>query len=142
MSDVVADLRVAREQFLALVADVRPELHRYCARMTGSIADGEDVVQDTLARAYYALPELDPLPPLRPWLFRTAHHRALAPTRRYARRMRAPPAAGARPDPATAPADSLAHGEAVRAAVSLFLELPPTQRSCVILKDVLGHSLD
>ena len=45
---------------------MRPELHRYCARMTGSIADGEDVVQDTLARAYYELKEL---PAMRSWLF-------------------------------------------------------------------------
>src|SRR5262249_52446287 len=144
MSDVVAGLRVAREQFLALVADVRPELHRYCARMTGSIADGEDVVQDTLARAYYALPELDPLPPLRPWLFRIAHNRAIDHNRRYDRRMREPLDDGALLDaaPAPGPPDTLARGEAVRAAVSLFLELPPTQRSCVILKDVLGHSLD
>ena len=34
-----------RRRFLELVADLRPELHRYCARMTGSIADGEDIVQ-------------------------------------------------------------------------------------------------
>ena len=61
MSDldaVVADLRAGRERFLALVAEVRPELHRYCARMTGSVSDGEDIVQETLARAYYALSEL------------------------------------------------------------------------------------
>src|SRR5262252_3831711 len=90
MSDVVADLRVAREQFLALVADVRPELHRYCARMTGSVADGEDIVQDTLARAYYELAELKELPALRPWLFRIAHNRSLDYLRRYERRMSEP----------------------------------------------------
>jgi hypothetical protein len=54
-----------RRQFLALVDDVRPNLHRYCARMTGSITDGEDVVEDTLARAYYELFELKELPALR-----------------------------------------------------------------------------
>ena len=32
--------------------------------------------------------------------------------------------------------------EAVRAAVSRFVELPIGQRSVVILKDVLGHSLE
>ena len=52
--DLIGDLRLTRERFATLVAEIRPELHRYCARMTGSIADGEDVVQDTLARAYYA----------------------------------------------------------------------------------------
>ena len=40
------------------------------------------------------------------------------------------------------PEDSLAGAEAVHAAVSRFLDLPPAQRSCVILKDVIGHSLD
>jgi DNA-directed RNA polymerase specialized sigma24 family protein len=59
-------LHAGREGFLALVAEIRPDLHRYCARMTGSVADGEDVVQDALARAYYALSEVDEMPPLRP----------------------------------------------------------------------------
>ena len=49
--DLIGDLRLTRERFATLVAEIRPELHRYCARMTGSIAAGEDVVQDTLARA-------------------------------------------------------------------------------------------
>jgi RNA polymerase sigma-70 factor (ECF subfamily) len=38
--------------------------------------------------------------------------------------------------------DALARDQAVRAAVSRFLELAPAHRSCVVLKDVLGHSLD
>lgn len=139
--DVVAGLRAARERFTALVADLRPELHRYCARMTGSIADGEDVVQDTLARAYYALSELDEVPPLRPWLFRIAHNRAIDHNRRYDRRMRDALDDTALVDTAD-PEGSLADGEAMRAAVSLFLELPAAQRSCVILKDVLGHAID
>jgi hypothetical protein len=62
---LVTDLHAGRERFLALVADVRPDLHRYCARMTGSVCDGEDIVQETLARAYYALSEVNVLPPLR-----------------------------------------------------------------------------
>jgi DNA-directed RNA polymerase specialized sigma24 family protein len=45
------ELAHARTRFLELVAELRPELHRYCARLTGSIIDGEDVVQDTLAKA-------------------------------------------------------------------------------------------
>src|SRR5436190_22072795 len=67
----------AREQFLGLVAGVRPELHRYCARLTGSVIEGEDIVQDTLARAFYARSLSDEVPPLRPWLFRIAHNAAL-----------------------------------------------------------------
>jgi len=133
-----------RRRFLELVADLRPELHRYCARMTGSIADGEDIVQDTLARAYYLLPEMNELPAFRPWLFRVAHNRALDHLRRYEVRMGEPLDAvrDTAVDPAPDPGDVIAHQQAVRLAVSRFVELAPAQRSCVILKDVLGHSLE
>jgi len=63
--------------FLALSDGLRPELHRYCARIMGSVVDGEDVVQDTFIRALAALRDLDRVPPIRPWLFRIAHNRAL-----------------------------------------------------------------
>jgi RNA polymerase sigma factor (sigma-70 family) len=66
-----------REELLALARELRPDLHRYCARLMGSVIDGEDVVQDTLVRAFVALQDLDEEPPLRPWLFRIAHNRAL-----------------------------------------------------------------
>ena len=144
MDDAIfSTLQEGRRQFLALVEDVRPDLHRYCARMTGSIADGEDVVQDTLARAYYELSQLKELPALRAWLFRIAHNRALDYLRRSERRMSEPleaaeDVAADAPDPESA----LAREQAVRAAVSRFLELAPAQRSCVILKDVLAYSLD
>jgi RNA polymerase sigma-70 factor (ECF subfamily) len=137
-------LRNAREHFLALVAELRPDLHRYCARMTGSVADGEDVVQDTLARAYFMLPELPAMPELRPWLFRVAHHRALDFLRRYERRMSEPLEADAPlvAEQHAAADDVIAGQEAMAVALARFLELPPVPRSCVILKDVLGHSLD
>src|SRR5215831_5950577 len=70
-------LALAREQFLSLVESIRPELHRYCARLTGSVIQGEDVVQDTLAKAFYALALQAEMPPLRPWLFRIAHNTAV-----------------------------------------------------------------
>jgi len=138
------DQHTAREQFLALIAEVRPDLHRYCARMTGSIADGEDVVQETLARAYFMLPELPAIPELRPWLFRVAHHRAIDFLRRYDQRM----VQGLDVDDESIVRavnfadDALAEQEAVAAALFRFLELPPFPRSCVVLKDVLGHSLE
>jgi RNA polymerase sigma factor (sigma-70 family) len=135
------DLKEGRRRFLALVEDLRPDLHRYCARMVGSLADGEDIVQDTLATAYYELSSLNELPALRSWLFRIAHNRALDHLRRYDRRMREPleDVAASEGDGAD---DALAREQSVRAALSRFLELPSTQRSCVILKDVLGCSLD
>lgn len=124
--DLIGDLRLTRERFATLVAEIRPELHRYCARMTGSIADGEDVVQDTLARAYYALAELDEVPPLRAWLFRIAHNRAVDLNRRYDRRnLEIDDAAAV--DPALDPEDTLARAEALHAAVSRFVELAPAQ---------------
>ena len=64
-------------QLVALAAELRPELHRYCARLMGSVIEGEDVVQDTLVRALGALPSLDEATPLRPWLFRIAHNLSL-----------------------------------------------------------------
>ena len=133
-----ASLAEAREQFLALVAGVRPELHRYCARLTGSVIDGEDIVQETLAKAFYALSLASEVPPLRPWLFRIAHNAALDFLKSHGHRYTEAQAeleevAGFedKPDPAV-----------VRAALARFLPLPVSQRSAVILKDVLGHSLE
>jgi len=137
-------LHASRRKFLELVDTIRPDLHRYCARMTGSIADGEDVVQDTLARAYYALSQLDELPALRPWLFRIAHHRAIDHLRRYDRRMveSLDVVESLVEAPSSDPEEARATEEAVRAAITRFVELAPAQRSCVVLKDVLGHSID
>jgi RNA polymerase sigma factor (sigma-70 family) len=140
---LVSTLFEGKRRFLALVADIRPDLHRYCARMTGSIADGEDVVQDTLARAYYALSEMEAVPELRPWLFRIAHNRALDHRRRYDQRMSEPleHVLETAADVAGDPESALSREQATRAALSRFVELPPAQRSAVILKDVLGHSV-
>ncbi|MBT2325193.1 RNA polymerase sigma factor [Variovorax paradoxus] len=141
---ILGTLEAARGQFLALVDEVRPELHRYCTRMTGSVAEGEDVVQDTLARAYYQLSELKALPPLRPWLFRIAHNRAIDRWRRDTQLKTDPLEAAAElaDDAAREPDQALARRQAVNAALSCFLQLAPAQRGCVILKDVLDHSLE
>lgn len=137
-SSVEASVAKAREDFLTMVAQIRPELHRYCARLTGSVIEGEDIVQETLARAFYTLTLSAETPPLRPWLFRIAHNAALDFLKSHGRRLTEPrddmsEIAGYEdaPDPA-----------AVRAALIRFVALPVTQRSAVILKDVLGHSLE
>jgi len=147
MSDLNAlarDLSSGRERFLALVADIRPDLHRYCARMTGSVSAGEDVVQETLAHAYYSLGEIYALPQLRSWLFQIARSRSIDYLRRYDRRMGQPleVVLGTAADKAEGPEDALAREQALRAAISVFMELPPAQRSSVVLKDVLGDSLE
>jgi RNA polymerase sigma-70 factor (ECF subfamily) len=127
----------AHREFSALVADVRPDLHRYCARMTGSIADGEDLVQETLAKAFYALGMAEEPPALRPWLFRVAHNAAIDLARSHDR---------AKVDLVAELPDAVGGGsdgvdpETVRAALAAFVALPPLSRGAVILKDVLGHS--
>jgi RNA polymerase sigma factor (sigma-70 family) len=132
-----------RADLLALAGELRPELHRYCARLMGSVIDGEDVVQDTLARALVALEEMEEMPPLRPWLFRIAHNRALDLLRGRTVRATEPIDAAfdvadeANPDPV----ELLMRQEAVKTAVSRFAELPTMQRSVVILKDVLDEHL-
>ncbi len=63
--------------FLETIATLRPSLHRYCARMTGSVMDGEDVVQEALFEAYRRLDQFDQKRPLKPWLFRIAHNRCI-----------------------------------------------------------------
>ncbi len=131
-------------QLLALADELRPELHRYCARLMGSVIDGEDVVQDTFTRAFVALNELEEDAPMRAWLFRIAHNRALDLLRGRAIRAAEPiEAAHEVADPESPdPVELLMRREAVETAVSRFVELPTVQRSVVILKDVLDQSLE
>ena len=131
-------LKTARSEFEKLVGEIRPELHRYCTRMTGSAIDGEDIVQDTLAKAFYLLPQTAEIGNLRSWIFRIAHNKAVDFTRRYERRFGEP--LDDRFDLAaeTPPVESR---ELTRMGLALFMKLTPVQRGAVILKDVLGHSL-
>ena len=133
-----------QSQLLVLAGEMRPELHRYCARLMGSVIDGEDVVQDTFARAFVALDEVPNVPPLRAWLFRIAHNRALDLLRSGSIRAAEPiEAAREVADPESPdPVEALMRREAVETAVSRFVELPTVQRSVVILKDVLDQSLE
>ena len=73
--------------FLETVANIRPRLHRYCARMMGSAFDGEDVVQDALFDAYRNLDSYDASRPLRPWLFAILRNVVVDQTRKRSRRL-------------------------------------------------------
>jgi RNA polymerase sigma-70 factor (ECF subfamily) len=138
MTKPLAAVTAAREEFLASVETIRPELHRYCARLTGSVIEGEDIVQETLARAFYALGLATETPPLRPWLFRIAHNAAVDWLKSHGERLTDPHA-----DMADVVGfEDVADPAIVRAAIARFLTLPVIQRSAVILKDVLGHSLE
>lgn len=125
--NIIGVLEQGRRQFLDLVGHVRPDLHCYCTRMTGSVTEGEDVVQETLARAYYELSQLKELPPLRPWLFCIAHNRAIDHWRHGAYRLSEPldAASDVADDIMREPDSMLARRQAVQAAFSCFLELAP-----------------
>ena len=120
-----------------LMARMRPRLHRYCARMVGSAFDGEDVVQDALARAAVAYGDGVEHPER--WLMRIAHNAALDALRRRRRAT----LRHAEADMGTIADQSAAADARVAAEASLaaFLALPPLQRGTVILGDVLGHPL-
>ena len=56
---------------------LRPRLHRYCARMTGSTVQGEDVLQDSLVKALRARAQGAEVDNIEAWLFRIAHNASL-----------------------------------------------------------------
>ncbi|MBV8052173.1 MAG: RNA polymerase sigma factor [Acidobacteriaceae bacterium] len=124
--------------FLETISAVRPSLHRYCARMTGSVMDGEDVVQEALFEAYRKLDQFDDTRPIKPWLFRIAHNRCIDFLRHRGVRDEAEVAA-ATPE-ASEPAEPvLGTGLAIE---HLVLTLPPKERACVLLKDIFDYSLE
>jgi RNA polymerase sigma-70 factor (ECF subfamily) len=125
--------------FLETVTHLRPQLHRYCARMVGSVLDGEDVMQDALFRAYRKLDSFDDSRPLEPWLFRIAHNQCIDFLRR--RKVRQEAEAEAVVPDSVAPVEAVGPG-VERAIEHLVLTLPPKERASVLLKDVLGHSLE
>src|SRR6478672_11615775 len=120
--------------FLATITHLRPRLHRYCARMTGSLSDGEDVMQEALFEAYRKLDGFDDSRALSPWLFRIAHNRCIDFLRKRQVREDA--------EVKTVDAeDGVAMVEFARADLGPALEhlvllLPPKERACVLLKDV------
>jgi len=131
--------RLDPDAFNRLALELRPKLHRYCARMTGSAIDGEDVVQQALLKALEAMPETGPLADPQAWLFRITHNAAQDFLRRY---MRETGTFADEDVEMIANADENVDLRQI-AALSLrsFMRLPPAQRSAVILRDVLGHSM-
>jgi RNA polymerase sigma-70 factor, ECF subfamily len=125
--------------FLETITYLRPSLHRYCSRMTGSVLDGEDVVQDALFRAYRKLETFDDSRPLKPWLFCIAHNQCIDLIRRreVRREVEAAVLASDSVEPVDPPGPLLG-----RAVEHLVLALPPKERACVLLKDVFDYSLE
>ena len=125
--------------FLETIASLRPALHRYCSRMTGSVMDGEDVVQEALFQAYRKLETFDDSRPLKPWLFQIAHNRSIDFLRRREVRQEAEAAAI---EPDTVDPSEPVGPMLDRAVEHLVLALPPKERASVLLKDVFDYSLE
>jgi RNA polymerase sigma-70 factor (ECF subfamily) len=103
--------------------------------MTGSAVNGEDVLQDTIVKALHARAQGLVVDNLDAWLFRIAHNASLDFLRDRPRGMVVP----LTEDVEAAP---LPEADVIAISVQTFLRLPELQRCAVILKDVLGHSVE
>jgi len=164
-STLLPALRAGDEQaFQRLTDRYRRELLVHCYRMLGSFHDAEDVLQETLLRAWRGLESFEGRSALRPWLYRIATNAcldAIASRRRRALPNGTNPAADAGvrlPGPTNEPLwiepmpDTLidlrpavnpeAHYDARESVTLAFLAtlqtLPGRQRAALILRDVLG----
>ena len=154
--------------FAEAVEPLRPALRLHCYRMLGSSHDSDDLVQETLLRAWRARDALEDPTHLKPWLYRIATNACLdelarRPRRALASELRpaADPAAAAAdaidealwlepmPDtwlaaaPAADPAARYTLRESVALAFIAALQvLSPAQRAALLLRDVVGMSAD
>ena len=123
------------DEFEDRLKKLRPRLHRYCARMTGSAVHGEDVLQDALVKALHARAEGAAVDNLEGWLFRIAHNASLDFLRDRSRNVVVPLTEDLEAGP-------MPEADIVSVGFRTFLRLPELQRCAVILKDVLGHSVE
>lgn len=150
--------------FAALVRPYERELRAHCYRMTGSLAEADDVVQESLLRAWRGIGGFEGRSSFRTWLYRIATHAALNHLASRAGRglpsdHGTPAGAGGLEPPGDDPiwlepapdwawttlpaaADArLSARESVGLAFLCALQaLPPLQRGVLLLRDVLGWS--
>ena len=138
------DLRAAWHGFVDAMIPLRPVLHVYCRRLTATIWDAEDLVQDTLLRAFaywgVTYPAIaDP----KSYLFRIATNLWIDGLRRQrlhenyeraeARNSIADAPASASPDFTT---------QVREAGAQLMRSLPPQERAAIVLKEAFDMSID
>ncbi|BCZ21400.1 ECF RNA polymerase sigma factor SigG [Mycobacterium senriense] len=151
----------AGADFSAHAEPYRRELLAHCYRMTGSLHDAEDLVQETLLRAWKAYDRFEGKSSMRTWLHRIATNTCLTALEGRQRRPLPVGLGGPSSDPTAElverrevpwleplpeltehPADpSVVVGsrESVRLAFVAALQyLPPRQRAVLLLRDVLG----
>jgi RNA polymerase sigma-70 factor (ECF subfamily) len=132
--------------FHRLVEPYRHALEVHCYRMLGSAPDAEDLVQETLLRAWRALERFEPRVQFQTWLYRIATNACLDELERRPRRPEPVDPFPDRPSDETAsPTYDPAARYAIREGMELALlraiqELPGRQRAVLIFRDVLGWS--
>src|SRR6202158_668164 len=135
------DLRAAWHRYVDMLVPLRPALYGYCRRLAGNIWDAEDLVQNTLLRAFghwgVTYPEIrDP----RAYLLRTATNVWIDTLRRRETEARAPLV---NPDDLPAGSTSIEASSDVRDAGSRLLQrLSPQERAAVVLKEVFDMTLE
>ena len=155
-------MAVGEKEFRALVAPYERELRAFCYRMSGSIADADDLLQDSLLRAWRGLPGFEARASLRTWLYRVAWSACVARLDGKKRELPldlGPPADPEDPMPPTrddlvgpcppdlydfaSPEARYSKRESVALAFLAALQLlPPKQRAVLIAHDVLGWTAE
>jgi RNA polymerase sigma-70 factor (ECF subfamily) len=135
LSAVAEAIRGPFQQFIQEFEPLRPDLYRYCRYLTRTAWDAEDLVQDTMVRAFMLLGTRHgaPVHP-KAWLFRVASNRWL----NMCKQRREEPHAEVREATHT-PVDPKATREA---AGSLVVGLAPQERAALVLKEVFEFSLE
>lgn len=128
--------RELHKEFLTLIDPYRGALWHYCCSLTGSYWDGEDLFQETLAKAFAILTQVwQPIAP-RAYLFRIATNAWIDTLRKRGIEIDAYAETDELPSEA-----SLADPDDVRDAIEVLVEtLPPRQTAVVLLVDVFGFT--
>jgi len=122
----------------------RADLHAHCYRLTGTVADADDLTQETLLRAWRSRERFEGRASVRTWLHRIATN-AFLDSRKAAAARTTPvgefPEFGPYPDALLAPdaAAEVVGGEIVELAlIAALMHLPPRQRAAFVLRDIDG----